>query len=123
EELRANYVRTSKGEFVRVEFVRNDMALSCWCQVGRLPARELIPSILWFFLKLGLFVVGALVFWKRPNDPAATQFFLLCIFTLGAYMGGYHWSHIVRNPVLILIFMLCSVMLPAVLLHFNAVFP
>ena len=78
---------------------------------------------MWFFLKLGLFVVGALVFWKRPSNVSATQFFLLCIVTLGAYMGGYHWSHIAGQPLLILVFMVCSVLLPAVLLHFYLVFP
>src|SRR5205085_5994985 len=58
-----------------------------------------------------------------PTDVSATQFFLLCIVTLGAYMGGYHWSHIAGQPFLILIFMVCSVLLPAVLLHFYLVFP
>jgi transcriptional regulator with GAF, ATPase, and Fis domain len=83
----------------------------------------MFASILWFFLKLGLFTVGALVFWKRPTDISATQFFLLCIVTMGAYMGGYHWSHIAGQPFLILVFMICSVLLPAVLLHFYLVFP
>jgi transcriptional regulator with GAF, ATPase, and Fis domain len=113
---------------VRVHFRHPDAGKAgqslqtCWCRVG-LPSRELLASILWFFLKLGLFVVGALVFWKRPTDPSATQFFLLCIITLGAYMGGYHWSHIASEPFLILVFMVCSVLLPAVLLHFYLIFP
>ena len=42
--------------------------------------------------------VGALVFWKRPADLSARQFFLLCMVTLGAYMGGYHWSRIATQP-------------------------
>jgi len=119
------YVETDDGKFVYVEFLRSpgDQPLACWCRVGRLPPKELVPSILWFFLKFGLFVVGALVLWKRPADVSARQFFLLCIVTLGAYMGGYHWSHLVRCPELILVFMVCSIMLPAVLLHFNAIFP
>jgi transcriptional regulator with GAF, ATPase, and Fis domain len=125
EKLGSNYARIGESTFIRIRFIRlgESQLLECWCLVDRLPPRELIPSILWFFLKLGLFTVGALVFWKRPNDTAASQFFVLCIVTLGAYMGGYHWSHIVRKPILIVIFMLCSVLLPAVLLHFNAVFP
>ena len=32
-----------------------------WTKVGALPVRELIPSILWFFVKLGLFAVAVLV--------------------------------------------------------------
>jgi transcriptional regulator with GAF, ATPase, and Fis domain len=114
---------------VRLEFERPGakpgeiVTLSCWCRVGHLPFLELLPSILWFFLKFGLFIVGALVFWKRPTDVSATQFFLLCIVTLGAYMGGYHWARIATSPPLLLVFMVCGVLLPAVLLHFYCVFP
>jgi transcriptional regulator with GAF, ATPase, and Fis domain len=123
-----HFIQLDGSRLVRVQFRHShdgetEASLhSCWCRVG-LPSAELLASILWFFLKLGLFVVGALVFWKRPTDPSATQFFLLCIVTLGAYMGGYHWSHIASEPLLILVFMVCSVLLPAVLLHFYLIFP
>jgi transcriptional regulator with GAF, ATPase, and Fis domain len=83
----------------------------------------LLPSVAWFFLKAGLFVVAALVFWKRPEDRSAYQFFLLSIVTFAAYMGGYHWSRIVTQPVLLSVFIVCSVLLPAVSLHFYLVFP
>ena len=94
-----------------------------WCQLGNLPAEELVPSVLWFLLKMMLVGVGALVLLKRPNDKAATPFFLLCVVTLGAYMGGYHWVHIATQPALLLIFMVCAVLLPVVSLHFYLVFP
>ena len=94
-----------------------------WCEVGSMPFEDVAPSILWFLLKIGLFVVGALVFWKRPGDRSARQFFILCLFTLMAYMGGYHWSRIVTQPALILGFMISGVFLPAVLLHFYCIFP
>jgi transcriptional regulator with GAF, ATPase, and Fis domain len=97
--------------------------LDAWLPVRRLPFRELIPSLLWFLLKVGLFLVGALVFWKRPADKSAAQFFLLCIVTLGAYLGGYHWVRIATQPVLLLVFMVCAVLLPAVSLHFYLIFP
>ncbi len=96
---------------------------TAWCLLGRSPFETLAPSILWFFLKVGLFIVGAIVFWKRPEDRPAAQFFWLCIVSFGAYMGGYHWTRIVPQPVLILVFMSCAVMLPAVTLHFYLVFP
>jgi transcriptional regulator with GAF, ATPase, and Fis domain len=94
-----------------------------WCPLGRLPVEELIPSILWFSLKFGLFVIGALIFWKRPGDASASQFFLWTIVALGAYMGGYHWTSIATQPLLVLPFMVCVILLPAVSLHFFFVFP
>jgi transcriptional regulator with GAF, ATPase, and Fis domain len=124
-----HYIEVDGDHFVRVEFERAPRGggkvavLSTWCRVGDLPSREWIASVLWFFLKLSLFIVGALVFWKRPTDPFANQFFLLCIVTLGAYMGGYHWSRIAGQPLLIMVFMVCSVLLPPALLHFYALFP
>jgi transcriptional regulator with GAF, ATPase, and Fis domain len=123
------YVQADGGLLVRVDFERAEpqtgtrQAFTTWCRVRYLPPEEWIPSVVWFILKLGLFTVGALVYWKRPTDPSATQFFLLCIVTLGAYMGGYHWSLIAGQLALILVFMVCSVLLPAVLLHFCVIFP
>src|SRR4029077_3496940 len=97
--------------------------LTSWFLLGKLPLEDLVPSILWFILEVALFSVGALVLWKRPTDNAAAQFFLLCTVTLGAYMGGYHWSHIATKPALLLVFMVCAVLLPVVSLHFFLVFP
>jgi transcriptional regulator with GAF, ATPase, and Fis domain len=124
------YVRLNDDEkYVLIRFIRpgaaggKGMPLACWCLVSSLPSWEMIPSILWFALKCGLFMVGALVFWKRPSDAPARQFYVLCMVTLGAYMGGYHWSHIVSQPILIVVFMACAIALPAALFHFNLVFP
>src|SRR5437899_1278495 len=110
---------------ILVKFKRagSDQIHEIWCPLGTMPANELIPSILWLFLKLGLFTVGALVFWNRPQDVSAAQFFLLCIVTLAAYMGGYHWTRIATQPWLVVAFMACGVFLPAVSLHFYLVFP
>src|SRR5262249_16237044 len=63
---------------------------TAWCRFGPSPMEELTPSLLWFLLKAGLVAVGVLVFWKRPEDAAARQFFLLCLLSCCAYMGGYH---------------------------------
>ncbi len=91
--------------------------------VGTLAVEDILPTLLWFFVKLALFAIGALVFWKRPTEATAAQFFLLCIVTLGAYMGGYHWTHIASQPILITVFMVCGVFLPVVGLHFYVIFP
>lgn len=115
------------SDYARLAFLRgqgtNAQVQETWCRVGSMPFEDVVPSLLWFFLKLGLFVVGALVFWKRPTDRSATLFFVLCICTLVAYMGGYHWNRILSQPVLILGFMCAALMLPGVLLHFYCVFP
>ena len=50
--------------------------------------------------------VAARVLWRRPKDEAARLFFLLCIVTVGAYMGGYHWTEIVVEQALIYPFVL-----------------
>ena len=50
-----------------------DSLVDCWFLVDRIPREELVPSILWFSLKLCLFIVGALVFWKRPTAASALK--------------------------------------------------
>src|SRR5262249_54143774 len=117
------HIRYEGDELVRATIHDQDTTLVIWCKLGTLPAYLLVPSVAWFFLKAGLFVVAALVFWKRPEDRSAYQFFLLSIVTFAAYMGGYHWSRIVTQPVLLTVFIVCSVLLPAVSLHFYLVFP
>ncbi|MFL5241113.1 MAG: sigma 54-interacting transcriptional regulator [Gemmataceae bacterium] len=82
-----------------------------------------MPSILWLILKGSLFVIGAWVLWKRPEDRSAMQFFLLCMVTCNAFMGGYHWQRIATQPVLLIVFMASAVLLPAFSLHFYLIFP
>ena len=112
---------------VRLQFRRpgdpDGQVRTVWLRVGQTPPETLVPSILWLVLKIGLFLVGALVFWKRPGDASAVHFFLLCIVSLGAFIGGYHWARIVTQPALLLVFMTCSLLLPSVTLHFYLVFP
>lgn len=127
DQRQLTYVELNGEPLLRLQFKRSvdgaEKTLACWCLVGQLPLEELSPSIAWFILQLGLFVVGMLVFCKRPEDASATQFFILCIVTLGAYLGGYHWIRIAAQPLLLLPFMCCAVLLPVVLLHFYLVFP
>jgi transcriptional regulator with GAF, ATPase, and Fis domain len=120
-----NHLVVNGQEIIRVCYVRagEDKQREVWLIVGRPPLETLAPSVLWFLLKIGLFVVGAIVFWKRPEDRSAAQFFLFCLVSFGAYMGGYQWSRIVTQPALLLGFMICSVLLPVVSLHFYLVFP
>jgi transcriptional regulator with GAF, ATPase, and Fis domain len=80
-------------------------------------------SIVWFVQEIFIFVVGARVFWKRPRDASAGIFFLICVLTFGAFMGGYHWTEIVISRPLIHVFTACAVFLPWANLHFYLVFP
>src|SRR5262245_39705754 len=72
---------------------------------------------------MGLFLIGAVVFWKRPHDAAARLFFLLCTLTVVAFMGGYHRLRIAGSTLLTAGFMVGAVLLPPVSLHFYLVFP
>src|SRR5262249_50541704 len=101
----------SKVLLVQVRFARagSPGLLQGWCVIGPPPIEEVMPTLLWFLLNMSLFAVGALVLWKRPMDDAAVVFFLLCIVTLGAFTGGYHWNNIVTKPLLLIAFMTCGV--------------
>jgi transcriptional regulator with GAF, ATPase, and Fis domain len=112
-------------DLVRIRFTTDagGEQQTAWCVLGNVSLEAQIPSLLWFLLKLSLFLVGVLVLWKRPNDPAAAQFYLLCVVTLGAYMGGYHWTHIATERWMLFVFIVCAVLLPAVSFHFYLSFP
>ena len=59
-----------------------------WCRLGNVPIDTVAPSLFWVLLKIGLFVVGAYVFWKRPEDRSAALFFLLCVGVVLLGRGG-----------------------------------
>ncbi|MBL8797873.1 MAG: GAF domain-containing protein, partial [Planctomycetia bacterium] len=117
--------RTQQGEEQVLVQLRSDTGepVEVWCRVDRSAAESTLPSVLWFGLKGSLFLVSFFVFWKRPHDRSAAQFFVLSIVTVGAFMGGYHWWRITSSPVLTLVFIVSSVLLPAVNLHFYLLFP
>jgi transcriptional regulator with GAF, ATPase, and Fis domain len=92
-------------------------------QVRRPPIRTYLWSSLWFLQEMVIFAVGARVFWRRPGDASARLFFWLCVVTVGAFMGGYHWSQIVVHRPLIFGFAGFAVFVPVVSLHFYLVFP
>ena len=89
----------------------------------RLPLGALSLSLVWFTLQLGIFVVGAMAYWKRPFDAAARMFFAMCIVTVVAFVGGYHWWVIAARLWLNIPFAICAMLLPVVTLHFFLVFP
>ncbi len=118
-------IRRGSDSLVRVEYLPEGEAQRqiVWCRIGTPPLAEFAPSLIWFVVKLGIFLIGAVIYWKRPGDETALRFFALCVVTVGAFMGGYHWLRIVGKPPLVVVFILCAVLLPAVYLHFYLVFP
>ena len=92
-------------------------------RIRRTPMSTYIWSFVWFLQEMIVFGVGFRVYWNRPKDESAQLFFWLCVVTVGAFMGGYHWSRIVIFQPLIFLFALFAVFVPVVSLHFYLVFP
>ena len=113
------------GQRVEVEWLSKDdgKVHRAEATIRHRPLRTYVSSLLWFIQEMWIFVVAIRVFWRRPGDEAARMFFLLCIVTVGAYMGGYHWTEIVIEPVLIYLFAAFAVFVPVLSLHFYLVFP
>jgi transcriptional regulator with GAF, ATPase, and Fis domain len=109
--------------WVRVAVTNGTRTDDLWCRVGRVAPGLLLPSVLWIVLEAGLFVVAAIVFWKRPKDAGVRMFYLQSLVVIGAFMGGYHWVRICTQPLLTSIYIICAVLLPAVNLHFFLSFP
>ena len=118
-------LRPQVGETVEVTWWdhREGMVKSAAARVVTRPLRSYFWSVIWFVQEMVIFGIGALVFWRRPNDQSARLFFWICILTVGAYMGGYHWTEIVVEPLLIYPFAAFAVFVPVVSVHFYLVFP
>ncbi|MGP0064502.1 MAG: sigma 54-interacting transcriptional regulator, partial [Isosphaeraceae bacterium] len=118
-------LRNRVGETIEVEWrdQTTGNTRSARVVVQKPPGSTYFWSGVWFFQELLIFLIGARVFWKRPNDESARLFFVLCIVTVGAFMGGYHWTEIVFEPWLIYLFAMFAVFVPVVNLHFYLVFP
>jgi transcriptional regulator with GAF, ATPase, and Fis domain len=127
----ADYIRALRGlsdqigSTVDVKWrdQNTDAVHSAAVLVQRPPSWTYYRSCVWFLQELLIFAIGARVFWKKPEDESAQLFFAVCIVTVGAFMGGYHWTEIVTEPWLIYPFALFAVFVPVVNLHFFLIFP
>ena len=110
---------------VEVEFERpgREGTIKTWLLIHSLPFGEMLLSFVWFLLELGIFSVGALAFWTRPFDRPARLFFAMCIVSVGAFIGGYHWWVIAGSLWLNIPFCVCAVFLPVVTMHFFLIYP
>jgi transcriptional regulator with GAF, ATPase, and Fis domain len=91
--------------------------------IERPAASTYLWSLVWFLQEMLIFAVGARVYWIRPRDQSARIFFWLCVVTVVAFMGGYHWSRIVDEAPLIFTFAAFALFVPVTSLHFYLVFP
>ncbi|MEK6238535.1 MAG: GAF domain-containing protein, partial [Planctomycetales bacterium] len=96
---------------------------TCYLKLQRLPASTILMSLAWFLFKMIIFVIGALVVWKRPHDVSAKLFFAHCSVTVVAFMGGFHWQHLAGSPVLFFPFLFCTLLVPPLTVHFYLWFP
>jgi transcriptional regulator with GAF, ATPase, and Fis domain len=118
-------IRSQEGRRVEVVWTKGEggPVASAMARVRYRPTRTYLWSLIWFVQEMLIYALGARVFWKRPRDDSALLFFALCMATVGAYMGGYHWTEIVFEPWLIYPFVAFAVLVPVVNLHFALVFP
>ena len=127
----SDYIRTLRGltsqvgDTIKVGWrdQATQLVRSALVTVQYPPSWTYYRSCVWFLQELLIFAIGARVFWKRPDDDSAKLFFAVCIVTVGDFMGGYHWTEIVTEPLLIYPFALFAVFVPVVNLHFFLVFP
>lgn len=96
---------------------------TAWIGVQSQPLAEVGLTFLWLVLQLAIFAVAAYAFWKRPDDYAARLFFVMCLVSTCAFVGGYHWWVIAGSQFLNTPFVICSLLVPAVTLHFFLVYP
>lgn len=94
-----------------------------WVEVQAVPPGELALSLLWLLPHLGILLVGGAACWQRPFDRSARLFYVTCLVTMAAYIGGFHWWTVANSAWLTFPFVACSVLLPAVTLHFFLIFP
>ncbi|WP_235905356.1 sigma 54-interacting transcriptional regulator [Tautonia marina] len=123
--------QTAPGSTLLVEWLpldwegdRSDRGpIQALAEVRLRPFGMYVWSLVWFAQEMVIFALGAIVLWRRPNDRSARVFFWLCVFTVGAFMGGYHWSEIVSDRLLIFPFVPLAMVVPIASLHFFLVFP
>lgn len=110
---------------VKIEFRKagDDEKQSPYINVEHLPAQEILLTLSWFFIQLVILILGGVSLWNRPLDRSLQIFFAMCIVTLGAFVGGFHWWIIAGSPILNIPFITCAALVPAVTLHFFLGFP
>jgi transcriptional regulator with GAF, ATPase, and Fis domain len=105
---RAGWKRSRKGSYLLIQ---------------SLPTGEIVLSLVWFLLQLCVLLVATLSYWNRPYDRAARLFYAMCLVTLCAFVGGFHWWIVAGSLLTNMPFAACAFFVPAVTLHFFLVYP
>ncbi len=116
-------IHTAWGQFVEARWVTAEGPRFGFVQVQQPPWQRQFVSWIWFLQQILIYFTGVWVFWRRPKDPSARLFYVLCVVTVVSYVGGYHWGQIAKFPGLIFPFAAFVVFVPIVSLHFYLIFP
>lgn len=100
-----------------------DLVNRVYVPVRPVPIYDISLTIIWFVCQLAILSVAFTAYWIRPFDRIAQNFCLMCCFSMGAFVGGFHWWMLVGNPLLNIPFILCATILPSMVLNFFLVFP
>jgi transcriptional regulator with GAF, ATPase, and Fis domain len=110
---------------VQVEYWKPDTQTyeTSWLTIHSLPMSELVLLLCWFLLQLGIVMIAALAFWRRPYDQPVRLFFAMSTAAMGTFAAGHHWWVIAGSQWLLLPFVTCAALLPTLTLHFFLAFP
>lgn len=110
---------------VEVEFFSqaNGQLERSWLPMNSLPTSEITLSVVWLLLELAIGSVAVLAYWYRPYDESAALFCAMCLVSLGAFIGGFHWWVVAESFWLAFPFVISAMLLPVIILHFFLVYP
>ncbi len=91
--------------------------------VRPIAVSEVSVTIFWFACQLSILAVALTSYWYRPFDLVSQNFCLMCCASMGAFVAGFHWWVLARNPLLNIPFIVCAASLPALVMNFFLVFP
>ena len=117
------HVRDRVGEYAEVRWLSPDGPRYGQVRIERPRWSSYVWSVIWLLQEVVVLAVGARVLLKRPGDRSAAVFFWLCVATVVAFIGGYHWSVIAGEPWLIYPFAGFILFVPILSLHFYLIFP
>ncbi|QDU82208.1 Transcriptional regulatory protein ZraR [Polystyrenella longa] len=125
-ESETNAADSSNRRTVEIEIFRDQdrkTILKSQVQLLSVPFGELLTMLSWIFVQIGIFAIAALASWYRPFDRSAHLFYAMMICMLGASVGTFYWWILFTRLWLLVPFVVCAALLPAVALHFFLVYP